>query len=54
MTLAKDLVTSTRRNKKVMHWKGDAKRTVITEDEMSLIQAKQDRLVTAQQIRMHT
>lgn len=36
-----------------MHWKGDAERTVITENQKSLIQAKQAKLVMAQQIRMH-
>jgi len=35
-----------------MHRKRDAKRTITTEDRTSLIQAKQDRLVMAQQIRM--
>lgn len=36
-----------------MHSKRDAKRTIITGDKLSLIQAKQDRLVMSQLIRTH-
>lgn len=36
-----------------MRWKEYAKGTVITENQKSLIRAKQAKLVMAQQIRMH-